>query len=750
MHTLTFNRLMSIILIFIVAFFAVYVPPMETVHAFAITASVLIGAAALLTASGVYALNADAINQASTALCNYIYETGSDLWNFFEDGCRVGTLVMNYALTNVCDTFKDRLFDGTAPGNINTVNVSDWSEFAWSSNGVYNSSFHNTYFDLTTSGLTWTSGYAELHYGFGFMNDEYFYCYREAFSSGKVFTYKNSSGVVSTISGIFADTITKIYWNNDLNDWFLESGGVAIALGIVSAYSQLYGMNAWKGLVNSRGFIPPSQYVFDDVDLPHDPFSGTANVGKVINPGSVNTPEGAIPVTSPEQYVGKTANDIDVIGTLNSPTEDYVRNDLPLYSIAALSSAGVAFTNTKALQDTYFVSKSLINYYNLVAEAQKVVDSQPTIASWKYYPNGIPPEPPPDKPPKWNPFKLPTEPPWKACKEIMITMAWHVIQLIRNKFFTGSTGDEVPVNSDIVGISENGDIVYQNNDNTKNNVTAYPYYEFDGHVFNVNFDINGNTLIFKDGLIIGDVITSGEGLYEGFIVVGAGMDTALLYVSQVDSTTTDEFECHRITDGILDVYDTTGSTAIVTDLPSVAPAEVVIAPSIDEQLELGQADTITSPDDDTYEYITAIQEQTGSITASLSRWFTKLIDGVKSGFDNIGNRINPPTTVTTDFEDPDPDVPGNKGNPLTLFFVFWKLLLACIGLLTRFGVFVASLVTIPATGEYINEYILQGLEFGRNQSVFGLFTIWGAFQGVFGALYCFFVVKIVKQNYGRL
>ena len=290
----TFKRSISIILLFIVVFFAVYVPPMEPVHAFAITASLMLGAAALLTATGIYAINADAINTACTAFLNKMYQDSIELWNFFNMTTAVGKVVVTHALSNYVDTFKIDLFNG----DVEIVQPEPNYDIQW--NTFYNVNYSGSYFNFTIDGKYNTSTSSVTKIYFHFLDGKYLSipCY----GTGSLSFY-NSNGIVEHVfTGYNYLSLNRIYFDSITSTWhLLLNTDYDYDLGVSEAFSRqtsiagtVFGEFAglFGNITDLLQDIPVVNYTIDDT------ISSSTKIGNIIDSTKTKTVFGVSVTTS--------------------------------------------------------------------------------------------------------------------------------------------------------------------------------------------------------------------------------------------------------------------------------------------------------------------------------------------------------------------------------------------------------------------------------------------------------------------
>lgn len=123
---------------------------------------------------------------------------------------------------------------------------------------------------------------------------------------------------------------------------------------------------------------------------------------------------------------------------------------------------------------------------------------------------------------------------------------------------------------------------------------------------------------------------------------------------------------------------------------------------------------------------------------TIAQWLENIWEAIQEGIGVISE------STTADPTDPDPNL-NEKADDLQwpdFFLCIWHVLVACIGLILRAGVFLVSLFSVEPDSSLLNANIIEGLEFFKNQElpVFGV-TFWNAISATFTLLISIFVVK---------
>ncbi|PNT90897.1 hypothetical protein [Clostridium thermosuccinogenes] len=83
-----------------------------------------------------------------------------------------------------------------------------------------------------------------------------------------------------------------------------------------------------------------------------------------------------------------------------------------------------------------------------------------------------------------------------------------------------------------------------------------------------------------------------------------------------------------------------------------------------------------------------------------------------------------------------------------LFILILKVILACIRLLLRALIYMASIVTIEPNGSLLNSNVKSGINFLKNQKIPNLnITVWTMFSSMMTVLFSFAVVRRIKRMY---
>lgn len=94
----------------------------------------------------------------------------------------------------------------------------------------------------------------------------------------------------------------------------------------------------------------------------------------------------------------------------------------------------------------------------------------------------------------------------------------------------------------------------------------------------------------------------------------------------------------------------------------------------------------------------------------------------------------------------DPQMSGFKF--FDLFIIFFDVLIACIALVARACLYLATIVTIPADGSIFNDATLSGLNFFKNQNIPVVnVSMWNMFSGLMTLVISLSVVKKVRSTH---
>lgn len=138
----------------------------------------------------------------------------------------------------------------------------------------------------------------------------------------------------------------------------------------------------------------------------------------------------------------------------------------------------------------------------------------------------------------------------------------------------------------------------------------------------------------------------------------------------------------------------------------------------------------------------------GNVSIGSAEAFDSLGDAVSAGtsagvqhstiqqiINSLNSKLEPDSTGTVD-----------QPNILDLFILLLRVLYACVCLIIRCLVFIATLVTIPASTELLNADVITGINYARSLTV-GSINLFSLFGWFFNILFGISVIHFIRKHY---
>lgn len=270
--------------------------------------------------------------------------------------------------------------------------------------------------------------------------------------------------------------------------------------------------------------------------------------------------------------------------------------------------------------------------------------------------------------------------------------------------------------------------------------TSHDIVQQDGVTRMISYPTSSNDLLNKEksDVVINTVITpfsdSWEGTFRDCVPTGE-------YIFEGTGTATIGYETAGTWEGIWTTDSQTGArvwTGTFTDASANTWEGVITGVVPDtrtwlEDLLSGQliAGTLAQIRD-------AVQGVAAPIVAAITGTLTAAVDGVKTAVNAVEDKVT----------DTDINPKMREFHIGDLFLIFLDVLLACIALVIRACIYLATIVTIPADASLLNSHTISGIDFFKNQNIPVLnISVWNLFSGFMTLIISLSVVKKVRRDH---